>query len=218
MPCPDQGLPVGVAPAPLIRGDCSRLLKFNSHAESRTSLWYSGTRAVAWYLSPIVGPGARGYRAINLYEAPAMTPINLVVIDHNNPGVPGCAARLGDDRQLRIAARSSQVGDSGALCASYHPDVLLVSARCLADSGPGWLGDVQRQSAATRVLLIDDGLTEDELLDCLRTGVRGWIESDAAPMVGKAVHAVHRGEAWISRKLARRLVDRVIDHERGRAG
>lgn len=147
-----------------------------------------------------------------------MTPINVVVIDQSRPGVPDCTALLGEDQGIHIAARSSQVDDTGTLCASYHPDVLLVSTYCLRNANTEWLSDVQHQCAATRVILVDDGLTDDALVDCLRTGVRGWVETSDAPLVGKAVHAVHMGEAWVSRKLARRLVDRLIDHERGRAG
>jgi DNA-binding NarL/FixJ family response regulator len=147
-----------------------------------------------------------------------MTPINVVVIDHSRPGAPDCTAWLDDDHEIHIAARSSQVDDTGALCASYHPDVLLVSTRCLQDSNRGWLSDVQRHSAATRVILIDDALTDDALVDCLGTGAHGWVETNDAPLVGKAVHAVHLGEAWVSRKLARRLVDRLIERERGKTG
>ncbi len=147
-----------------------------------------------------------------------MTPINIVVIDQSRPGVPDCTAWLDEDQEIRIAARSSQVDDTGALCASYHPDVLLVSTYCLRDSNPGWLSDVHRQSAATRIILIDDALTDDALVDCLGTGARGWVETSNAPMVGKAVHAVHSGEAWVPRKLARRLVDRLIEREHGKAG
>ncbi len=147
-----------------------------------------------------------------------MTSINIVVIDQHRPGVPDSAAWLDDDQEIHIAARSSQVDDTGALCASYHPDVLLVSTHCLRDSNPAWLSDVRRQSAATRIILIDDALNDDALVDCLGTGVSGWVESSAAPLVGKAVHAVHLGEAWAPRKLARRLVDRLIERERDRAG
>ena len=147
-----------------------------------------------------------------------MTPINVVVIDQNRPGAPDCTAWLDEDQDIRIAARSSQVDDTGALCASHHPDVLLVSTHCLRDTNPGWLSDVHRQCATTRVILIDDALTDDALVDCLGTGARGWVEASDVPLVGKAVHAVHLGEAWVSRKLARRLVDRLIERERERAG
>jgi DNA-binding NarL/FixJ family response regulator len=147
-----------------------------------------------------------------------MPPINVVVIKQSRPGVPDCTAWLGEDQGIRIAARSSQVDDTGALCASYYPDVLLVSTYCVRDSNPGWLADVHRHCAATRIILTDDALTDDALIDCLGTGARGWVQACDAPLVGKAVHAVHLGEAWVSRKLARRLVDRLIERERGREG
>jgi DNA-binding NarL/FixJ family response regulator len=145
-----------------------------------------------------------------------MNPINVVVIDQARPGVPDCTAWLDEDQEIRIAARSSQVDDTGALCASHHPDVLLVSTHCLPDSNPGWLSDVHRRYAETRIILIDDALSDDALIDCLGTGARGWVEANDAPLVVKAVHAVHHGEAWVPRRLARRLVDRLIERERGR--
>lgn len=146
-----------------------------------------------------------------------MTPISVVVIDQNHPGVPDCSAWLDDDQEICIAAHSSQVDATGALCAYYHPDVLLVSTHCLSDTNPGWLADVHRQCASTRIILIDDALTDDVLIDYLITGARGWIESSDTPLVGKAVHAVHLGDTWVPRRLARRLVDRLIERERGRA-
>ena len=147
-----------------------------------------------------------------------MTPINVVVINQFRPGVPDCTAWLGEDQEIRITARSSRVDDTSMLCASYHPDVLLVSTHCLRDCNPGWLNDVHRQCAATRIILVDDALTDDALVDCLGTGVRGWVEASDVTLVGKAVRAVHLGEAWVPRKLARRLVDRLIERQRDRAG
>ena len=147
-----------------------------------------------------------------------MTPINIVVIDQNRSGVPDYTAWLGEDPAIRITARSSQVDDTYALCASYHPDVLLVSTHCLRDTNPGWLADMHRQYTATRIILIDDALTDEALIDCLVTGARGWVKVRDTPLVGKAVHAVHQGGAWVPRKLARRLVDRLIERERGRIG
>ncbi len=147
-----------------------------------------------------------------------MTPITVVVIDPNRPGVPGSATWLEEDQEIRVTARSSQLDESGDLCASHHPDILLVSTHCLRDSSPDWLSHVHRQCAATRIVLTDDALTDDALVDCLGTGAVGWVEPGHESMTGKAVHAVHLGEAWVSRKLARRLVDRLIERERGRAG
>jgi DNA-binding NarL/FixJ family response regulator len=146
-----------------------------------------------------------------------MNPINVVVIDQYRPGAPDSAIWLDDDQEIHVAARSSRLDDSGALCASHHPDVLLVSTRCLPDSSTEWLTEVHRQCATTRIILTDDALTDEALVDCLGTGARGWVEASDTALVGKAVHAVHLGDAWVSRKLARQLVDRLIERERSRA-
>lgn len=151
-----------------------------------------------------------------LQKAAAMSRINVVVIDQYHPGMADCTAWLSESPEIRITARSSRVDESGALCASYHPDVLLVSTFCLRDYNPGWCSDVRRESAATRVILVNDALTGDELIGCMSAGARGWVQACDTPLVVKAVQAVHLGETWVSRKLARLLVDRLIKCERSR--
>ena len=141
-------------------------------------------------------------------------PLNIIVIDENRPGSPDCTALLSEDKSIRIAAWSSRAHDTDTLCATHQPDVLLLSVDCLREQNHEWLARVQQHSAATRILLIGDMLSDEALVDCLAVGARGCVLHGAAPLVSKAVHAVHQGEVWISRKMARRVIDRLIESDR----
>lgn len=140
--------------------------------------------------------------------------LNVIIINENHPGSPDCTVLLSEDRDIKISAWSSRMDDSGSLCATHHPDVLLLSVDCLHEPNSEWFTLVQQNSTATRILLVGDTLPDETLVDYLAMGARGCVLQSTAPLVHKAVHAVHQGEVWISRKMARRVIDRLIECDR----
>ncbi|EIC29414.1 MULTISPECIES: response regulator transcription factor [Methylomicrobium] len=60
------------------------------------------------------------------------------------------------------------------------------------------------------IILTGSRLEDDSVLDCLQAGARGYLElGDAEKFVGKLIGAVVNGEAWISRRLVAKLLQRL---------
>jgi DNA-binding NarL/FixJ family response regulator len=60
------------------------------------------------------------------------------------------------------------------------------------------------------VLLTDKSAKEEEIIEALASGVRGYLDYEAAPSYFlKAVRVIDRGEVWVTRKMLGKIMDKV---------
>jgi DNA-binding NarL/FixJ family response regulator len=82
---------------------------------------------------------------------------------------------------------------------------LSIVQRWLGDNGASRNGD-----SAAVALLMSEPLSEDDLDDAVRLGVRGFLlAGDPTESVVAAVRSLAAGHAWVSPPVARQLLDRV---------
>lgn len=66
----------------------------------------------------------------------------------------------------------------------------------------------------SRIILVAKKLTDDEILDCLAAGATGYLQgSDVEKFINQTIRAVTAGEAWISRRLVAKLLERVQNQQ-----
>jgi DNA-binding NarL/FixJ family response regulator len=62
----------------------------------------------------------------------------------------------------------------------------------------------------TRVVLLVEEMDEDEVLSCLSSGAKGYLEQHAFDKhLLKAIACVSQGEAWVERHMVAKLLDRL---------
>ena len=67
-------------------------------------------------------------------------------------------------------------------------------------------------NSATPILVMDNTVSDNNGIVLLKAGVRGYAQATTdARLLQAAVAAIGRGEAWISRRLVRLLVDDLVD-------
>lgn len=60
------------------------------------------------------------------------------------------------------------------------------------------------------IALIGPEFSDDDLLDCLASGSKGYLRYDEVQAnINKAVKVLAEGEAWISRRMVAKLLDRI---------
>lgn len=65
-------------------------------------------------------------------------------------------------------------------------------------------------SPNSNVVIIGDNLHEQQILDCVMAGAKGYQNSSTlAEYIGRMIRALAAGEAWLSRKLVANLIDAV---------
>ena len=85
-------------------------------------------------------------------------------------------------------------------------------------AAPG-AADLIARHPDSRVVALSRTPSEDEGLDLLRAGARGYCNLYIDPrLLGKVVTAVHSGEVWVGRRLVDRLVELVAGNSPDRFG
>jgi DNA-binding NarL/FixJ family response regulator len=75
-----------------------------------------------------------------------------------------------------VVAEAENVRTAIAECARLKPDVVILDINLPDGSGIEAVADVARASPATRILLCTAGVTDDRILDALRSGALGFVE------------------------------------------
>ncbi len=93
-----------------------------------------------------------------------------------------------------------------------NPSILLVNANRLMDEYCDLLLALQYQCPDTQaILVLNKPIEEDYLLKALICGARGFITNDWNSLnFSKVVMAVHRGEAWLSRKMIGKVMQQIV--------
>lgn len=87
------------------------------------------------------------------------------------------------------------------------PDVLLLAIDFPGLGGPGGIREIRRLSSATRIVVLSRSVSEQEELEVLRVGARGYCGPLEADVLLKMIDKVQQGEVWAGRRTIGALLD-----------
>jgi DNA-binding NarL/FixJ family response regulator len=112
---------------------------------------------------------------------------------------------------LRPGVDVTEVADAARLrrdVVALKPSVLVVDLALPRLGGLATVARLQRQSPATRMILVTPAPRDAEGVAALKAGARGYCHRDIDPaLLDKAVEVVQKGEIWAGRALIARLLD-----------
>ena len=88
-----------------------------------------------------------------------------------------------------------------ALLKESEPDVAIISAQLKEGPLEGYqvLRELLSRGSRTRAIMLLDSRERSVVIDAFRAGARGVIFRDEPlKMLGKCIHAVHRGQVWVN--------------------
>ncbi len=123
-----------------------------------------------------------------------------------------CRRSLERESGIAVAAEAPPGAGALALAARLRPDVLLLDFTRARLDVLARLPGIRHRAAGTRVLLLTAPRTAETLiLEALNRGARGYLDDAAIPaLLGRAVRALHAGEAWVPRRMVSKLLDRLL--------
>ena len=84
-----------------------------------------------------------------------------------------------------------------------QPDILVLDMRMPKHNGLAVLRELKGKSHSTRVVILAATLTEDEMLEAIRLGVRGVVLKEMAPrLLVECIRKVHGGGQWLEKTIA----------------
>jgi len=144
------------------------------------------------------------------------TPIKIVVADDHPIVRRGLEAVLEADPDFKIVAQCADGAEALAAVRAHHPDILLLDIRMPGKDGLQVLRELKAEKSATQVVLLVSALSDDELLEASRLGVRGVLLKEmAVRLLVQCIRKVHAGEQWIERLSAAHALDTLLRREAG---
>jgi len=126
-------------------------------------------------------------------------------------GIEGLIQDAGDMQIVALCNNGDEVVDTVLL---VKPDILLLDIRMPKKNGFAILKELGEKGSATRVVLITGDLTEDDVIDAIRLGVRGVLLKQMAPrLLLECVRKVHNGEQWLEKTSFNRAMEKMVRRE-----
>ncbi|MBW1639351.1 response regulator transcription factor [Microbacterium resistens] len=122
--------------------------------------------------------------------------------------------RLGIDAEddLTVVGEASNGDEAIELTASLAPDVVLMDVRMPGLDGIAATKHIVEASPDTRIIVLTTFDLDEYAFGALRAGASGFLLKDAGPAaLCDAIRAVHAGDAAISPRVARRMLDLFAD-------
>ena len=113
-------------------------------------------------------------------------------------------------RGMRVVGEAHTGHEAVSATARLKPRIILLDLQLSSDFGATLISVLRRRSSRSRVILLVGRASEDRIVEALSHGAVGCVTKKEIPLfLPKALEAVAAGEAWMSRKLVPKIVDRL---------
>jgi len=120
------------------------------------------------------------------------------------------------EKDIEVVARCSDGLRAIEAVEALAPDLLILDMRMPGADGLAVLRALQAGGSRTRVVLLAATVTDQQLVECLRLGVRGVVLKEMAPaMLVTCVRKVYAGDVWVEKRSMTQAVDLMLRREAG---
>jgi DNA-binding NarL/FixJ family response regulator len=135
----------------------------------------------------------------------------MVVDDH--PLVRSAVARAVIGAEMEMVAEASTAEEALVLAPLIAPDILLLDIAMPGMSGLELLRELGPRLPATKIVLLTVSSSDRDVADAMRYGASGYLTKDLSPeALARSLRATQTGELVMPRRLAARLLARLVRH------
>lgn len=139
--------------------------------------------------------------------------VNVLIADADKATRAAAAKVIQSMRGMRVVAEASTGLEAVSATSRVKPRVVLLDLNMSAEFGATLVSILRRKSARSRVILLVGRAPESKVLDALSHGAVGCIKkNEISRFLPEALVAVSSGEAWMSRKLIPKVMDRLATY------
>jgi DNA-binding NarL/FixJ family response regulator len=139
--------------------------------------------------------------------------VTVLIADADKATRNACIRVLHSVRGMRLVGEAQSGLEAVSATARLKPRVILLDLRLSSEFGASLVSVLRRKSARSSVILLVGRATESKILDALSHGAVGCIKkTEISRLLPEALVAVSSGEAWMSRKLIPKIMDRLATY------
>ncbi|MFL7890988.1 MAG: LuxR C-terminal-related transcriptional regulator [Anaerolineales bacterium] len=137
--------------------------------------------------------------------------MRIVVIDSHVLFREGLVSLLLHEPDLDVVGEAKDYDDGVSLCKETRPDLVLMDIKSTQDTELAAIKRIRKHVPDTLVIVLANHESDEMLFAALRSGATGFLLKNSSFVnVLASIKAVERGEAAISRKMTRSLVDEFV--------
>jgi len=116
---------------------------------------------------------------------------------------------------VEVVAEAGSAEDALQLALEVRPDVLLIDIDLPGMDGVGLVRELAPRLPETRIVMLTVSSADHHLVDAMRYGACGYLTKDLTPeALLRAVRSAHAGELAMPRRMAARLIRRLVEATR----
>jgi DNA-binding NarL/FixJ family response regulator len=143
--------------------------------------------------------------------------IGLVIADDHPIVLRGLTDLLAVEKDFKILASCSDGEQAINAIRKLKPDILVLDIRMPDKNGLAVLREIKKEKLTTKVVLLTAELTEEELTEAVRLGVRGLVLKElAAKLIVQCIRRVHAGELWLEKQSVSSALENLVHGQAGR--
>jgi two-component system, NarL family, response regulator DegU len=147
-----------------------------------------------------------------------MSDLNRVVVACENTLLrEGISKMLHEDEGIQIVAEASNLLELVQSCEEFQFDILLLDVELKGLNLSKILESVRNRNknSGKVVLIIDDKFDEDDLINAILSGIRGYLSKDSnSNQLKRAVSFVHDGQLWVERKIMCKALEAFLSNHK----
>lgn len=141
-------------------------------------------------------------------------PIQIVAVDDHPLILEGLERLFRLEGDLLLLAKCVNAEEAFKALQAHRPDVLVLDLRLPGRRGLTVLEEVRRLGLPSKTVLLTGAVSENELLEALRLGVRGVVLKEMAPeSLVRCIREVHAGGSWLESDFLARALERLLERE-----
>ncbi len=135
------------------------------------------------------------------------TSTSVVVVDDADLFRTGLAAAL-SRAGFRVSGEARDAEGAVSLCDQLQPDLVVLDILMPGLSGLDVVEKIRVASPATKVVMLSGSESEEDLLECIRAGARGYLSKDGSfDDLARSLRDVASGGAALSTGMTGKLLD-----------
>ena len=147
--------------------------------------------------------------------ATSSRPIRVMLVDDQALVRAGVRQAL-TASDIEIVAEASTAEEALDLALATRPDVILVDIELPGMTGVDLVRDLAPRLPTTRIVMLTVSGAERDLVEAFASGASGYLTKDlTSDALLRAVRGAHGGDLAVPRRMAARLVHRLVETSRG---
>lgn len=141
-----------------------------------------------------------------------MTAIRVLLAEDHTLVRAGIRSLINSFQDIEVVAEAGDGREATRLARSLNPDIVLMDISMPGLNGLEATTRITRANSHCRVLILSMHANEEYAAQALRAGARGYLVKEAAAsQLEEALHAVARGESYVSSSLSMDTVSRLLE-------